>query len=131
LTRQHCIKAIGLILLLVIIASVDMGQVMHHLRTCDYRYLIPVILMIIPQVGLRAYRWQRLMAQQGIQCSLRYAFTFYFAAIYIGLMTPGRMGELAKCYFLKQNAIAGISQSLPSDLARMFHESVRNVFQIA
>lgn len=87
---------------------------MYHLRNSNYRYLIPVILMIIPQIGLRAWRWKRLMAQQGIQCPLRYAFIFYFAAIYIGLITPGRLGEFAKCYFLKHNAIADISQTLPS-----------------
>jgi uncharacterized protein (TIRG00374 family) len=116
LIRHHLIKAIGLILLLVIIASVDLGQVVHHLRNSDYRYLIPVVFLIIPQVALRALRWQRLMAQQGIKCPFRLAFMFYFAAIYIGLITPGRMGELAKCYFIKQNAIASVSRALPSVL---------------
>jgi hypothetical protein len=44
----------GLILLIVIVASSDMGQVIHHLRKNDYRYFVFVILLIIPQGGLRA-----------------------------------------------------------------------------
>lgn len=99
-----------------IIATVDIGEVIDHLRSSDYRYLVPVVLMIFPQVALRSLRWQRLMAQQGIACPYRTALVFYFAAIYIGLVTPGRMGELGKCLFLKQNRIAGVAQSLPSVL---------------
>ncbi len=114
--RHRLIKSIGLVALIAIIASVDLGQVAHHIRNSDYRYLIPVIGLIFPQVALRALRWQRLMAQQGINCPIRTAMVFYFAAIYIGLITPGRMGEVVKSFFLKQNRIAGVAQSLPSVL---------------
>jgi len=114
--RQYSIKAIGLILLLVILAKVDLTQVFACLRSSHPLYLIPVVLMIFPQIALRSLRWQRLMAQQGIACSFRAAQMFYFAGIYIGLITPGRVGELVKCVFLKQNRIAGITQSLPSVL---------------
>ena len=113
---RHFINAIGLVLLVVILASVDFGKLLHQLRRSNYFYLIPVVLLIAPQIALRALRWQRLMASQGIQCPLGKAFIFYFAAIFLGLITPGRMGELAKCYFLKVNHIAGISQALPSVL---------------
>jgi uncharacterized protein (TIRG00374 family) len=116
LKRHHFVKGIGLALLAIILIQVDLGQVVQLLRNCQYGYLLLVVLLIFPQIGLRALRWQRLLAQQGIQCSLRSAAIFYFAAIYAGLITPGRMGELVKCYFLKQNGMAGLSQSLPSVL---------------
>jgi uncharacterized protein (TIRG00374 family) len=114
LKRHYLIKSIGLIVLIAIVASVDLGDVVDQIGKSDYRYLIAVIALIFPQVALRALRWQRLMAQQGIDCPIRLALVFYFAAIYIGLITPGRMGEVGKCFFLKQNGIAGVAQSLPS-----------------
>lgn len=117
LNRHHLIKTFGLLLLLVILARVDMGEVLDQLGRSDFRYLVPAVLLILPQVGLRALRWQRLLAQQGIQCPFSSALVFYFAAVYIGLITPGRIGELAKCFFLKQNRIAGVAQSLPSVVA--------------
>ena len=116
LKRHLLIKSIGLVVLIFIIARVDLGEVAYQIRHSDYRYLLPVIGLIFPQVALRALRWQRLMAQQGIDCPIRAALAFYFAAIYIGLITPGRVGEVGKCYFLKQNGIAGVAQSLPSVL---------------
>jgi len=116
LKRHLLIKTIGLVALIVIITRVDLGDVACQIRNSDYRYLLAVIGLIFPQVALRALRWQRLMAQQGINCPIRDAMVFYFAAIYVGLITPGRMGEVGKSLFLKQNGIASVAQSLPSVL---------------
>ena len=114
--RQYCVKAIGLVLLLVILIRVDLRQVWQLLAESHYGYLFPVILLILPQVALRALRWQRLLARSGIDCPYRSALRYYFAAIYIGLVTPGRLGEMAKGFFLKQDGKADLSQSLPSVL---------------
>ena len=100
--------------MLIILFKVDLGQVVGYLENGRYTYLLPVVVLIFPYVGLRARRWQRLLARQNIRCPFRSALIFYFAAIYIGLVTPGRLGELAKGVFLKQNGMADISQSLPS-----------------
>lgn len=114
--RQYLVKAIGLIILLIILIRVDLRQVIQLLGDSRYGFLLPVIVLIMPQVALRALRWQRLLAQSGIQCPFPSALHYYFAAIYIGLITPGRIGEMAKGYFLKQDGSADLVQSLPSVL---------------
>jgi uncharacterized protein (TIRG00374 family) len=111
------LKAIGLILLTVILYHVDLEEVWRQLKLSDPVLLSAAIILIVPQVALRAFRWQKMLSRQAIHCPFRYALSFYFASIYIGLLTPGRLGEVAKAFFLKQRGWASISQALPSVIA--------------
>lgn len=110
-------KAIGLILLAVILFHVDLGEVWLQLRLSDPVLIAAAIILIVPQVAVRAFRWQKMLARQVIYCPFKYTLSFYFAGIYIGLLTPGRLGEVAKAFFLKQRGLASLSQALPSIIA--------------
>jgi glycosyltransferase 2 family protein len=107
-------KAIGLVLFAVILYHVDLEEVWRQLKLSDPFLVAAAVLLILPQVALRAFRWQKMLARQTIYCPFRFALSFYFAGIYIGLMTPGRLGEIAKAFFLKQSGLASLSQSMPS-----------------
>lgn len=111
------LKAIGLIILATILYLVDLSEVWRQLKLSDPLLILSAIVLILPQVALRAYRWQQMLAWEDINCPFRIALSFYFAGIYIGLMTPGRLGEMAKAFFLKKREMASISQALPSIIA--------------
>jgi uncharacterized protein (TIRG00374 family) len=117
LKKRYFIKSIGILLLVVILFNVDLDEVIDHLRQCDPIPLVLAIMLIVPQVALRALRWQGLLVLQGVHCPWTRTLTFYFAAIFAGLVTPGRLGEFAKSVFLKQHGLATIGYSLPSVLA--------------
>lgn len=108
---------IGLAILAIILYHVDLEEVWRQLKLSDPFLIGAAIILIIPQVALRAFRWQKMLARQAIHCPFRFALSFYFAGIYIGLITPGRLGEIAKAYFLKQRGLASLSQALPSIIA--------------
>ncbi len=108
---------IGLAILAIILYYVDLEEVWRQLKLSDPILIGAAIILILPQVGLRAFRWQTMLARQGIHCPFRFALSFYFAGIYIGLITPGRLGEVAKAYFLKQRGLASLSEALPSIFA--------------
>lgn len=52
-------KAIGLILLAVILFHVDLGEVWLQLRLSDPVLIAAAIILIVPQVAVRAFRWQK------------------------------------------------------------------------
>jgi len=112
--RSFFIKTIGLIILVIILYLVDLTEVGRQLKLSDPLLIAIAIILILPQVALRAYRWQKMLALENINCPFRLALSIYFAGIYIGLMTPGRLGEMAKAFFLKKRDLASISQALPS-----------------
>lgn len=117
LKGAHFYKSIGLIILAVILYYVDLKEVWQQLKDSTPIYILAAILLILPQVSLRAHRWQKMLAVEGINCPFRRALSFYFAGIYIGLMTPGRLGEMAKAFFLKKSGLASLSRTLPSIIA--------------
>ena len=117
LKGAHFHKSIGLIILAVILYYVDLNEVCQQLKNSTPIYIVAAILLILPQVSLRAHRWQKMLVVEDIRCTFRRALSFYFAGIYIGLMTPGRLGEVAKAYFLKKCGLASFSQTLPSIIA--------------
>ena len=51
---------------------------------------------------MKAWRWQILNRSFGIRISLKTALIFYFSAGFLSVITPGRLGEFAKIYFLKR-----------------------------
>ena len=114
---SYFFKSIGLIILAFILYQVDLYEVWEQLRISDPILIAAAIILIIPQVSLRAYRWQQMLALGGVTCPFRLVLSIYFAGIYVGLMTPGRLGEVAKALFLKKRNLASISQTLPSIIA--------------
>ncbi len=116
LKKRYVTKSIGIVLLVVILFGVDLCAVVDHLKHCDPVPIAWAVVLIVPQIAVRAFRWKQLLRWQGIHCTWSQVLTIYFASTFAGLMTPGRLGEFAKGFFLKQQGAATISYSLPSVL---------------
>jgi len=58
--------------------------------------LIVAVFLNIPQIFLKAFRWRWLLHSQNIEYGILPASLSYFGSIFIGLLTPGRIGELVK-----------------------------------
>jgi glycosyltransferase 2 family protein len=65
-------------------------------------------------VALRVQRWQRLLAQSNIAYSFREAWNAYNAAAYVGLLTPGRIGDVLRVAYLAQDRNAPAARGLAS-----------------
>ena len=57
--------------------------------------------LIIPLLVIKALRWRLLMKAQNIDYSLKDSTLMYVAATYIGAITPGRIGDFIKIFYLK------------------------------
>ncbi|MEN8158182.1 MAG: lysylphosphatidylglycerol synthase transmembrane domain-containing protein [Bacteroidota bacterium] len=66
-----------------------------------WKYLVGLgILSLV--YAIKAYRWQILNRSFGIQTHWRTALVFYLSAGFLSVVTPGRLGEFAKIYFLRR-----------------------------
>lgn len=72
-----------------------------------FMILAAILLLFLPALALNPYRWQRLMRRQGIYYSFWQAFLMYDATVYIGLFTPGRVGEASRVFYLKKEHSVG------------------------
>ena len=54
-------------------------------------------------IGLRAWRWQLLMKCQNINYTLKDSFLIYMVGLYMGVITPGRLGDFIKVLYLRKD----------------------------
>ncbi|MDD5425369.1 MAG: lysylphosphatidylglycerol synthase transmembrane domain-containing protein [candidate division Zixibacteria bacterium] len=115
---------VSVILLAALFYNIDFKELLAALKSANYLWLIPNILLIIFTMYLRAYRWRYM-----IRPVKEVAFHKLMAATCIGFMAnnilPLRLGEFVRAYSLSMQD-RGITKS--ASLANIFVE--RMVFDL-
>ena len=104
---------IGFLLLIFVIYQLDLKTLYLSFQKINYRLLIPAILLIIPITFIKAWRWNYLKKLQNINYKLSDSFLIYSVGAAIGSLTPGRLGEISKIGYLKNDGYS-IGKSLVS-----------------
>ncbi len=104
--RQRLGWALGPALLLVILAGVDRSQLLAALRQAEPLPLIAAYLVPLPAILLRVARWRILLGEEGRHLGFRELTTLYAQSIAVGVLTPGRVGELAKAAAVTRRGVA-------------------------
>jgi glycosyltransferase 2 family protein len=114
-------RLLGLIIFVYILHKVDWPQMTSVLERINLKWIIISIILNIPQLWSKSTRWQSLLAIQNKPIRNREAFLLYMSSLYLGFVTPGRLGEFAKAIYLRQEGITSISHGFSSVLVdRMF-----------
>lgn len=116
--RLWLIRLIGIILLIFILTRVDLSSVASTITKVNLWYLTAAVIIIIPSILLKSWRWQLLLKMQRVDYGLKQAFPAYFGSIYLGLFTPGRLGEFARILYLtndKELPVGGAFSSVLVD----------------
>lgn len=119
--RTPWLRLIGLILLGVLLARVDVTTLWGTIRDANPYLLAVAVLLNLPMVLLKALRWQALLGAQGIQYSVGNAYLAYLGSIFIGFLTPGRLGEFVRVMHVNRDCDVPIGQAFASVVAdRLF-----------
>jgi len=101
--NKQIYRIVGVLIFVYILFSIDLNAILHTLYHANLKYILLASLLIIVVTILKSLRWQLLLRVQGIDYSLRDCFIMYYIALYIGTVTPGRVGEFTKVLFLKKD----------------------------
>ncbi|MBL7148208.1 MAG: flippase-like domain-containing protein [Nanoarchaeota archaeon] len=104
---------IGLFILTIIIYRLDFSALYFCFKKINYLPLIPAVFLTLPLIFIKSWRWNYLKKIQGINYSLIDSFLMYGIGMAIGSFTPGRLGEISKIGYLKNDGYS-IGQSLVS-----------------
>lgn len=119
--RAGWLRIAGLILLGLLFWKLDTSEVFSAIKRIAPSFLILAILLNIPQIFIKALRWRFLMLAQGIQYSTKNSALSYFGSIFIGLLTPGRLGEFVKTIHVSHDCGIPAPRAFPSVLVdRLF-----------
>lgn len=96
------LRGIGLVLLAWLIDQAEWQQLSILLTQINLGDLYVLPLLTAVMLGLRAWRWNLLLAAQDIKFPLSRAWAVYAIGVFLGSFTPGRLGDLAKAFYLRQ-----------------------------
>ena len=96
---------LGIALLGLVGAQVDLGKVVVYARQVGPFDLALATACLVLQHLLKGKRWQLILASQRLQYGFGEAQRMYWSALFIGVVTPGRLGELSRLAYLKQDGV--------------------------
>lgn len=98
-------KLFGVAIFIWIACQVEWNQIRTIMYQCDFLLLSLAFCLSIPHLALKSIRWKYLLEIQGYDLSIKQAISYYLSGIYLGMITPGRVGEFSRAIFLKQSGI--------------------------
>ena len=104
---------IGFFLLGIIIYQLDLEVFYQTTKKINYQLLILALFLAGPLILTKAWRWNYLKKLQNINYRLSDSFLMYGVGLAIGSLTPGRLGEISKISYLKNDGYS-TGQSLVS-----------------
>ncbi len=108
------VLAFGLLALLV--ANSNPLAVMNTLQTANIAVIFGALAVTTTVVALKIARWRLLLESIGIKLGYGDIVRPYMASLFISNITPGRVGEPVRSYYLKKDLGHPISQTLPTVL---------------
>ena len=109
---SFALKLLGPALLLYFLWTTDLAKLWEALAQTDPVLLGISIMLVIPFLFLKGWRWQLILDAWQIPIGIVDATALYTVGIFLGIMTPGQAGDAVKAWYLRQRG-----QSLAAGLA--------------
>jgi uncharacterized protein (TIRG00374 family) len=113
------IKCFGILLFIIILNKIDVRSLFDLLNKDIVAPLIITIVFLIISYFFKALRWNLLCKAYGIPLNIGFSFRVFLVGTFLGFTTPGRMGELFRAYYLKEQG-HDLSKSLFSVILDRF-----------
>jgi uncharacterized protein (TIRG00374 family) len=114
--RTIAFRLIGLGILALILLKLDLEATVATLAGVRWGYLLLAVAINPLLFGIKSWRWRELLRMQGIGYRWLDAFLAFVAGLFLGLVTPGRVGEMGKAFYLKQDLGVAVSEGLANVL---------------
>jgi len=113
-------QAAGIALFVVILTRVDLGAIWRSYRHIEPGHVAAALVLPLLLTLIKSGRWQRIVARQNVTVPLPLAFRIYASALYLGLVTPGRIGDFAKSLYLTGQGMSAGKAIFSSLADRLF-----------
>jgi uncharacterized protein (TIRG00374 family) len=115
------IRVVGPILLVVVIWNLDDKTALWRtIESASWLHLLLAIAANLPIVHLKVVRWRNLLAARGYQYGLGRAYVAVLSSLYLGMVTPGRVGDALRVQYAKHDLGAPYPEGLATTLMDRF-----------
>jgi glycosyltransferase 2 family protein len=114
-TSKNLLRLLGPVLLIGVLYKLpDRGALWGQFQSALGWQLAVALLLNLLITYVKVLRWRRLLLTQSIDYPVGKAWTAFTAVLYVGLLTPGRVGDVLRIKYLRQDTGASYSDGLAS-----------------
>ncbi len=99
---KHWYYFAGLAAFLLLVARSDPSKINEALAASDTGLLLAAALLSLGVQFVKTLRWMALLRLYGILLPLGSAFSIYLTGTFLGTVTPGRLGDASRIFYLKK-----------------------------
>lgn len=93
-------QLLGIALFVLILSRVDLAETARAYRNFEPIHIAYAVSIMLVFILVKSIRWKRIVKMQEVDVPLTRAFRVYASALYLGVITPGRLGDFAKSLYL-------------------------------
>jgi hypothetical protein len=99
------LKGIGIAIFLWIFSQIDFFEVTETIREADPLLLVVSLFVLLSICAVKSVRFAAITRSAGGEMSLMKAFRLFIIAIFLSTITPGRIGDLGRAVYLKNDGM--------------------------
>ena len=113
-------QLIGVGMFIYILASLDLSLVVDRFKQIHPQWLVVYVLFFTFSLLAKSMRWNVVLKAQHTNLSLPRVISIAILASFIGLVTPGRIGEVSKIAYLQQENMSLAKSAVSVVLDRLY-----------
>lgn len=98
---KFCLQILGPLIFIYILFQINYGLIFKEIKLLKWHFLIFSLALMVTETIIRSLRWRVILSSLNISISRAKSLSLYFAGGFMGIITPGHIGEVIKVYFLK------------------------------
>ncbi len=101
------VRLLGVLLLvvLVVVFKIDLAQTAALIARADLSYVALAVILFIPFLVVKAWRWQVILRDLKITIPLGEALELYALGLGAGMVTPGQVGDAVKVAYFRERGL--------------------------
>lgn len=105
------LRSIGLGLFAWTLSRVDIGTVSNSLESISLSSIAIAIVLCLALLVVKATKWRFMISQSGLSASLAESLAIYSNTTFWGTITPGRLGEFKRVWYLMKRHSQPVGRS--------------------
>jgi hypothetical protein len=109
------LRLLGPLLFVLVIARLrDRAALVSLLQSAEAWPLVLAVLLNFVNIHLKVVRWDVFLKTRGIVYPLRRAWGAFVSSLYVGMLTPGRVGDVLRVHYLRADLGVPYAEGLAS-----------------
>lgn len=124
------LQILGPLIFIYILSRIDYQILFKEIKSLKWYFLMLTLVIMVAEVIFRSLRWRVVLISLGLKISKPKALSFYWLGTFFSMITPGRVGELIKVYFLKKRGLSAFRSFFSIVLDRLIDILVLLFFSV-